>query len=198
MLLVSSGGCFKAMSAWAAIAGGNWIEPEYKLTDGPLLILVDDLNNQISEPGPVRKLHKTLSDIFLEYDVNKRVIPLDSWKELRQSDKDYDKLAVRQIGEKLGAEQILYLDVVRFTLYGEPGADIFKGQFTVRVKVLSTRQQRDVRLWPRQESGKRVVVSMPPEPNDGDRSASVVAKELSEKLGHEVAKLFYGHRELDD
>lgn len=194
---LTTAGCVQLAAVWANISGGDIVDPEYTLTRGPLLILIDDPDSLVTEPHAVRQLHDTISSIFLEYNVNRRVVPFQNRQTLQRSTKDYDRLSIREIGEKLGADQVLYLRVERFTLYEEPGAPLFKGEFAVRVKVLTTEGKREVRLWPREEGGKRVVATTPPTPSDGGKSAGDVAKELATNLGDVVSKLFYEHRELN-
>ena len=196
-LAMLSGGCIQMASAWAVMSGGETIEPEFKFTQGPLLIFIDDIDTLVTEPRSIRELHATLAENFLYFKINHRIIPFEEWQRLKQSDPDYDDLKIRQIGDKLGAEQILYMRVTRFALQSDPGSDVFHGEFAVNVKVLSTEQKRDIRLWPQQESGKKVTAGTKPEPTDGDRTSSDVARELSMKLGQEVAKLFYEHKSLD-
>ena len=191
-------GCVQMAALWANITGGDVVYPQYTLTKGPLLILIDDADSVVTEPHAVRQLHKTISDVFLEYRVNRRVVAFADLLALRRSAKDYDRLSIRQIGEKLGADQVLFIGIERFTLRAEPGAPLFKGEFSVRVKVASTERRGDVRLWPRQETGRRVAVTTDPIPSDGDESAADVATQLAEKLGDLIAKLFYEHRALDN
>jgi len=194
----ASSGCVQMAALWANMSGGDWIDPEHTLTKGPLLLLLDDPNeDQLSEPRVYEEVHRTISQNFLQFDVNKRVIPYEDWSRLRQSESKYAKLSAREIGEKLGAEQILYMRIVRFVLQPEPGAEIFQGEFTVNVKVLSTEGKRDIRLWPKDEGGRRVTVTTQTEAADGDRSAADVSQELAIKMGKEVAKIFYGHRSFD-
>jgi hypothetical protein len=195
--MVAMTGCVQLATTWATMSGGDWIDPEFQLTKGPLLILVDDRDSQISDPRAISEVHKTLSAIFLEFKVNTNVVPYAEWQRLQQSDRKYEKLSIRQIGEKLGAEQIVYLRVEKFTLQSEPGAPLFKGEFVVRVKVLSTDRKNEVRLWPDEESGKRISAETRPISSDGEKTSGDVARELAEKLAKEVAKLFYGHRELE-
>ena len=191
-------GCQQFAALWANMSGGDVVEPQFKLSKGPLLVLLDDPNeDQLSDLRVYQEVHRTISENFLHFDVNKRVIPFEDWARLRQSETKYGSLKTRQIGEKLGAEQILQMHIVRFVVQPEPGAAIFQGEFTVNVKVLSTEAKRDVRLWPNEDSGKRVSVTTPTEPADGDRTASDVSQELAIKLGKEVAKLFYEHRSFD-
>ena len=184
-------------AVWANITGGEVIDPQYTLTQGPLLLLLDDRDSVVTEPQAIRHLHKTVSDAFLEYRVNRRVVPFEDWRALQRSARNDDRLTIREIGEKLGADQILYIRVGRFTLRAEPGAPLFKGEFVARVKVLSTERDRDVRLWPRREAGHKVAVTTPPISSEGDKSAGDVARELAAKLADAVAKLFYEHRALD-
>jgi hypothetical protein len=196
-LLLPCSGCVQTAALWANITGGDVIEPLYTLTKGPLLILIDDRDIKVTEPHAIRQVHKIISDAFLEYRVNRRVVPLEDWRALRRSAKNYDRLTIREIGEKLGADQVLYISVDRFALRAEPGVPLFKGEFVVRVKVLSTQRKPDVRLWPRLDSGHRVAATTPSISSEGDKSAGDVARELAAKLGDAVAMLFYQHRALD-
>lgn len=188
-------GCVQMAAAVTNITGGDWIDAEFELTKEPLLILIDDRNGQITEPKAIREVHQTISENFLEFKVNQRVIPFQEWQNL-QSDRKYSQMTIRQVGEKLGAAQVLYIGVERFTLHSEVGAPVFKGEFVAKVKVITTERKKDVRLWPDDESGRRVSVSTQPTPADGDKSPGDIAGELGIKLGQEVAKLFYGRREF--
>ena len=60
------------------------------------------------------------------------------------------------------------------------GTTVFQGEFTVRIKVLSTNREKDVRVWPSEESGKRVSVTTPATPADSEKTASDVAMETME------------------
>ncbi|HVP09679.1 MAG TPA: hypothetical protein VMV94_00660 [Phycisphaerae bacterium] len=190
-------GCIQFASAWANITGGDVIEPEFKLTQGPLLVLIEDPRGDVTDPRAIRELHATISDIFLEFKVNNRIIPWEERERLERAEKDYAKLSIREIGEKLGAEQVLYIRVEKFTLQSEPGAPIFKGEFTTRVKVLGTMQEKDVRQWPHEPSGRRFSVSTPAISSEGDKSASDVAKELAIKMGQAITEVFYEHRSFE-
>jgi hypothetical protein len=196
-LLSLSAGCVQFASAWANLSGGDVVEPEYTLTKGSLLVLIDDPTNVVSEPRAVRELFATISDIFLEFKVNRQLISWEDRERLERSEKDYHRLSIRQIGEKLGAEQVLYIQIEKFSLHSEEGAPLLKGEFVTRVKVLSTKQDHDVRLWPREPSGRRITATTPPVSSEGDKTASDVAQELGIKMGQAISELFYEHRSLE-
>lgn len=189
-------GCIQMAALWTNMTGGDVIDPEYVLSKGPLLILIDDRNNLITQPTAMRKLHKGVADRFLEYRVNSRVVPFSEWQRLQQSDKGYDKMTIREIGATLGADQVLYIRVDRFTLHSEPGAPLFKGDFAIRVKVVSTARRSDVRIWPRERSGRRVSATTEAQSSEGGKSASQVTEELTKQLSLKIAELFYEHREF--
>jgi len=189
-------GCIQMAALWTNMTGGDVIEPEYVLSKGPLLILIDDRNNLITQPTALRKLHRGIADRFLEYRVNSRVVPFSEWQRLQQSAKGYDKMTIREIGAKLGADQVLYIRVDRFTLKSEPGAPLFKGEFSVRVKVLSTARRGDVRLWPRERNGHRVSATTEAQSSESGKSASQITEELTKELSRKIAEFFYEHREF--
>ncbi|MCA9254530.1 MAG: hypothetical protein KDA33_02785 [Phycisphaerales bacterium] len=188
-------GCQSLAGFWVGMQGGELIKPEFELTEGPLLILFDDRAGRIDRPQAMRQAHKVVSDLFAERSVNTRVIPFTEWQRFRQSADKYDRLTIREIGERLGAEQVIYVGVEKFATQSQEGAPIFQGVFEARVKVISTDRTRDVRMWPRDGAGHRVVVTTDPTPMDGDTGEGDVADELGAKMGEKVAKLFYEHRE---
>lgn len=196
--LVPCFGCHDMAVLWANMQGGDTIEAEFTLGKEPLLILVDDRRGLVTEPRAIRELHETIADNFIRFEVNNRVVPYREVQRFQQNEPKFDKMTTREIGEKLGADQVLYIGVDKFNLYSEPGAPIFKGLFTLRVKVLSTDRKADVRLWPRDKNGKLVETNTPPTPTDGDKTASDVASVLGIKAGQRVAGLFYKHKEFDD
>lgn len=199
VLMTLATGCNPTQMAtlWYHMTGGETIEAEFKLTDRKLAVVVDDPQGFVVVPVTFREFHDKFVDALRANGIESKVIPFDEWQQLRQRDPDYntDKMTRRLIGEKLGADQILFLNVTDFRLKREPAAPIYEGRFAVSVAVYSTERKRDVRLWPQQSEGKDVVVTTKPGPSDGDLSASDVARQLADQMADSVAKLFYAHKE---
>lgn len=188
-------GCQSLAGAIVGLQGGDIIEAHYELTDGPLLVMFDDRSARVERPEALRSAHSVISDLFSKYRVNSRVVPYSEMRRFQQQEDRYSRLTIREIGERLGAEEVLYVGVEKFTVQAQEGAPIFQGLFEARVKVISTERTNDVRKWPREGAGHRIAVETNPTPMDGDVSESAVATELGEKMGEKVAKLFYEHRE---
>lgn len=191
----SAAGCQSFAGLWVGMQGGDVIEAQYELTDGPLVILFDDRAARVERPEAIRKAHEVISKLFSQYRVNSRVVPYSEVQRFQQKADRYDRLTIREIGERLGAEEVLYVGVEKFTLQAQEGAPIFQGLFESRIKVISTDRTNDVRKWPREGVGFRVTVETNPTPIDGDVAETDVANELGEKMGTEIAGLFYQHRE---
>jgi len=200
VLLAALPACQQMAITWFHMTGGDTVEAKFKLTSGKLAVVVDDPQGLIVVPSTFRAFQQKLEEEFTSKGVKTKVVPFDQWDRLRRTDPDYNdttKTSRRLIGEKLGAEQVLFLDVTDFRLKREPSTPVFQGRFAVRVSVYSTERKRDVRLWPEQEGGEAVVVETQPRPSDGDEAASDVAHELAQKMAVDVAKLFYDHKEKD-
>jgi hypothetical protein len=198
-LLAAAPGCTKMAITWWHLTGGDTIEARFKLTEGKLAVVLDDPQGMIVIPSTFRVFQQKLNEELVSHGVKSKLVPFEQWDRLRTSDPEYQsmKLSRREIGEKLGADQVLYLDVTDFRLKRDPSTPIFQGRFAVRVSVYSTERKRDVRLWPEQEGGESVVVETQPQPADQDVTATDVARELADKMAVAVSKLFYDHKEKD-
>lgn len=193
--LVLVGACQQAAVTLYHLTGGDTIEAKYKLTENLLAAVLDDPQGLLVTPSVYRTLHERMEQEFTANGIKSRLVPFDQVQRMRQHDPAYDSLSIREIGEKLGADQVLYLKVTDFRLRREPGTPVYQGRFIVRVSVISTERKRDVRLWPQQEGGFEVAGETPPESSEGDKSADDVARELTADLCNRVAKLFYDHKE---
>ncbi len=193
-------GCQQMAITWYHLTGGDTVDAKYKLGEGKLAVVIDDPQGMIVIPSVYRTFQQKFEEDLRAAGVKTKIVPFDQWDRLRHSDPDYNdmkKMSRRAIGEKLGADQVLFLDVTDFRLKRDPSVPIFQGRFAVRVSVYSTERKRDVRLWPDQEGGEAVAVETKSRPSDGDETATDVAKELAEKMGSDVAKLFYDHKERE-
>lgn len=194
--VITGTGCIQFAALWTNLTGGDVISPEFTMTKKPLLILFDDRNEVVTHPRAIRRAYKEISDRFIEFVVNRRVVPFNDCQRLQQTDPKYDTMSIREIGERLGAEQVLYVRIYRFTVHAEAGAPLYKGEFMAKVKVLSTERTDEVLLWPRDPAGRRVSVTTPSTSMGGEKSSGDFADELGTRMGKAIAELFYEHREF--
>ncbi len=176
---------------------GKKVEAEFRLTDGPVLILLDDTTGAIDWPAARRYLVDELGQEFIKKKAAKKIIPPQTLMRLRQSRPNFEKCGCREIGELAGAEQVLWIEVRDFVVVEQFHDPTNAAYFAVTVKVINVleKQRRSrVRLWPTSPTGRRVAVSLTGSEAHLAKTRDAISKQLAEKLAGETAKLFYDHR----
>lgn len=191
-------GCQQLGGLWAVLSGGDEVPAEFKLTEGPIALLVDDPDSLAVAPEALRAMHDRVEQELTTREVNKRLVSFDETQRLQQSERRYDDLSIRQIGEKLGAEQVIYCRVQYWATRANPGDPQFEGQFRVAVKVIDTKHAADVKLWPTDGPPRVVSARTDPDLSDAADAEIDVARKLGQKLGRSVALLFAAHKPLDE
>ncbi len=179
------------------VGQGRMVPAEFTLTKGPLLIFIDDYHEQLTWPLASRYLFDELSQELLRQEAATKIIPLATLDSFRQSHTDFSKLSVREIGELVNAEQVLWIEVQDFLAEEQVFDATDAAYFHVTLKVLNpkeTKRRSRVRLWPVSPYGHLVTVSI-----SGARVAELetrtkISKELASQLAVEIAKRFYDYR----
>jgi hypothetical protein len=176
------------------------IKAEFCLTKGPILILVDDFEERADRPAIKRYLLDELGEGLVKHKAAKRIVPHSKLDHLRQSDPAFDKRGSREVGELVGAEQVLWIEV-RDVLAEEQFQDIISAAyFSASVKVINVLEKEKrtrVRLWPSSSEGHRVTASLPGDAVARLKTTDAICKELAKVLAIEITKLFCNHREDD-
>lgn len=186
-------GCGQLGAFIAVMKGGETLPPDFKLARGPLAIVLDDPNSLGVPTDAMRTFHDILAQEFQEQKINSQVVAFSELQKLRQNDQ-FDDLSIRQIGEKLGAEQVLYCKVTYWALKENAGDPHFKGKCTVGMKVNSTEPKRDVKLWPTDRDHVVVAAHTDPDLNTSTGAEAQVSRKLAEKLAAAVGSYFRDHK----
>ena len=173
------------------------VTAKFRLTEGPIMILVDDASQCVDWPMAARYLVEGLSQELIKHKAAGKIIPHQTVEHLRQSFPDFEKRGCREIGQHASAEQVIWIEVRDF-LAEEQIVDIgIAAYFTVTVKVINVLEEKSpsrVRLWPTTPKGYLVTVSMNGNDVARAKTKDAISKELAGRLAVDVAKLFYDHR----
>ena len=205
---------FCAVTAWCLLLAGctysggellyflgfgkpRMIEAVFRLSQGPVLVFVDDVNERMYSPKAGRVLFDGLSQELLRHEAAGRIIPLRTMEQLRQTIPDFDKRGCREIGELAGAEQVLWIEVRDF-LVEEQIFDASNAAYivvTVKViNVLESQKASRVRLWPTGPDGFLVTANMNGSEVVTTGSKDAIGQELTTRVAQHIAMLFYDHR----
>ncbi len=179
------------------------VQAEHKLTQGPLLILVDVTDSDTGGPrGTAENLiTEALIKHFTKHEVNQQIIPWRKLVELRRIETEYESVAADRLGKRLGAEQVLFLKVeyTRAQAAAEGIDELITGascKADVRVVNAKATQRNQVRLWPTGRPGTPGYIIETKIDVHEARAASTAedrARLLADRLADEVAKLFYDY-----
>lgn len=173
------------------------VDAEFTLTEGPLLVFIDDFNEQLTTPLAARYLFDELSQELLRQKAAKKIIPLATIDGIRQSRADFGKLSAREIGELAGAEQVLWVEVVDFLAEEQVFSASEAAYFRVVVRVLDpteNKRRSRVRLWPVSPAGQQVGTSLTGGRVTELKTPMEISRALAADLAVKIAKLFYQHQ----
>ncbi len=175
------------------------VEPQYKLSEEPVLVLVDDPGQVIDWPEAWNYLTDDLSQALVKHEAATHVVPRSTIENLRRTHLDFDKRGCREIGQLAGASQVLWVEVEDF-LAQEDIHDAGNAAYAIAsVKVIDVNgeQRSRVRVWPTSPTGHVVSVRLSGSDVARLRTKDAICKELSELLTDKISKLFYSY-EADD
>ena len=172
------------------------VEAEYVLGEGSILILVDDLHERLTWALARDSLAKELARELLEHQATQKIISPETVKRYRRTHANFDDLKCTQVGRLVGAEQVLWIEVVAFYAEEEVHDTTQAASISVTVRVINPRERTNrakVRLWPSAREGKPVSVQLNSNEVNRLKTKERIATELSRMLAKDIAKLFYKH-----
>ena len=171
------------------------VEAEYKLSDGPVLVLVDDLEERLTWPDARELLTEETTKLLIEHKATKKIISPETVARFRRGTPQFETRGAREIGRMVEADQVVWLEVKAFIAQEEMQDTSQAAILTVTVKVIdpNAEERSQVRLWPTVPEGRPVTTQL----NSSDvvrlKTLPNIGRELCEKTAKEVAKLFYKH-----
>jgi hypothetical protein len=181
---------------WMGVGHGQQVDAEFTLSEGPVLILVDDFEERLTWAPARDYIAEALAKQLREHQAAQKVISPETLKQCRRTRTDFDDLKCTQVGRLVGADQVLWLEVNDFLAEEEVHEATQAASVSVTVRVINPHEQKDrakVRLWPTDREGKLVSVKLSPNDVNRLKTKDAIAGELADKLAKEIAKLFYKH-----
>lgn len=167
--------------------------------DKKFLVFVDDLKyGSIHEPVK-KELTDQLNRMLVDNNVAGSTIPYDDLLDLIIVTPKFNRLAVNQVGQELGADVILYVRVDKFSVKDDDISPLWHGQLEATVRVVDARTADPdvVRMWPKDDpDGFRVEpVEIPPVTDSSPGFGDAMSRKLAGQMAERIAKFFYEHEE---
>lgn len=182
------------------LARAPMVDAKFRLTEDPILILIDDPALRIDWPPTHRYLFDELAQELLRHEAAKRIVPRQTVEHLRQTLPDFAQRGAREVGEITDAHQVMLITVLEFHAQELLMDTVNAARFAVTIKVLNVLEKENpmqVRLWPQSPEGHRVDVSMSGSEASIAKTKDGIAKELTKRMSERLARLFYDYRPGD-
>lgn len=196
MLTGCAGETFGGLLYHLFLPHSSKVAAEFKLADGPLLILVDDDWDQLTWPPARDLLIDEIGKHLRQAKAVKRVFPSQKVNALRRVDPKFNERSISELGKDLGAKQVLWLQVREFVATTNFDTVSEAARCTLRVKVFDphSKSKAEMRLWPASREGWYVTAKKSARDLTEYERNEDIARILITEAAEDIAKLFYDHR----
>ena len=170
------------------------VEARYELPAGDMLILVDSPVERTGLSGVAALLTSELRSEITAQRLAPKIIPNHELVSLQIGTPNYDQLDIAEIGRRLAAQRVLYVEVVQFTLGTVVDESVGRGVVRAMVKVFDV--QADKRVWPETKPlGYEVIVRTDFREPSGEQYRREFTEDLCKRTAEAIVKLFREHEE---
>jgi hypothetical protein len=157
--------------------------------DLPLLVLVENVHSGSQALPEADDLAKVMYDDLKENKVAPLVDPA-RLHDLRDADsKGFAKMTIAQIGQAVGARQVLYVHVRQLDLENPPGSEVVKARVAVDVKVVDVATARTA--WPDNGETEPFAHETRLERVTEQSTRSAISRQVLRESGEQLARWFY-------
>jgi len=192
-LAMSNASC--AAVAWfaAQFAPKQKVKAKFEPPRGKkMLVFVDDILSPVNYEPVKIELSRRLNGLLVAKRVAAQTVSYDRLADLMQATPDFNRLAVSEVGRKLGADIVLYVHIDRFSLRDTAADQLWRGRLQATVRMVDVEKGR---LWPKdREAGYMLKeVDTPRMGETADTSADELTKSLTTDMADQISKLFHEH-----
>lgn len=188
-LLTAAVGCQAVAAAAIVFQPPPKSEARYIPTTRPMVVFVDS-ERQAGNAGTIRDTMAALIVDELREHKAGDVLDVDRLYNLRLAKaKAFRTMKVDEVGKQVGAEQVLFVDLVNAEVIVNSGGQLIKGKAQAFVRVVDVPTGQT--LWPTNLNEGWPVSVESPYRSGNESSADSMKEEMVRAMSGAVAKLFY-------
>jgi hypothetical protein len=198
ILLMTLSGCGPSMGAWLYTLGmvpKQKSNAEFKIPEGPVMILVDDEQDLVDPPLARDALVTLLAQQLKDHKIADHITTNEEVTKLRKSEPNFEQRGARELGRLAGVHTVLWLSIKQFTVEKDLEIAVAPAQFAATLKVVNALAEKrdEVRLWPLDREGTLIAVKVAPQDLHTCKSKAEVHEKMADAMADKVAKLFYDY-----
>lgn len=195
---LAAGGCNIIGAVAYKVTPEQEIPPKYVLKkDAKTVVLVENYRTPDLAANDAELLARCLQDKLEEKKVTS-IIKSEKIFDLRNNKpKDFPKMSVPQIGQAVGADQVIYVDLQGGGISSMTGRNMYQGKAAVSVKVIDAKT--GAILFP-QDNADGLPLSYETNPRKGrdDDSFPQVRSDLFDGMAKTIGRVFYPWKASED
>lgn len=193
-----AGGCNYLLPASYLIEGPPKEPARYELPRRKTVVYVDDRANRMTRAALRTSVGEEVGTLLLQQALVPEVVSTrDSVAYARRVDTSDKQVSIRKIGEAVGAEQVVFIDIDEFRISADGATP--RAAAIVNVKVIDVGS--GARLWPDgTDEGERMVIRTREQSLELYNSSAgrrKVEDALAKQVAEDVSKLFYEHEKRE-
>jgi hypothetical protein len=189
-LAALAGGCQLPLAIAEKMFPNRTVQPLYELPEDKRVLVFPDDRTPIAYPPIKRQLAERANEVLREKGLVAGVIDYDRLMDLRSAEPRFNELSIGGVGQRLGADLVIYVVIDEFSLKDTPIQTLWRGRFSTRVKVIDV---EDGRVWPDSSAGHELRVTEPATENPSETFGAELAERLAVKMAAEVVGAFHEH-----
>lgn len=185
-----AGGCQLLGVVANSASSGSTIKARYvPIKTDSMLIVVEAYGLEMDSGAETQRLTMSLSKQIRD----NKIAPLvdqQRLERLKDADPDgYQKMTIAQIGQVLGARQILYVNATLCEIEKPIGGGQMRGKMRAAVKIVDSETANS--RWPLDGSSEPIEIDTPWSMDDGSKTESDLRREMSDQMSEAIGNLFH-------
>ncbi len=187
--LLALAGCQAAGAAAYVLSGPPAVSAQFVPAKEPTLVLIEDYSNPSLHQTEAEQMTRCVWQDLKAHEAAP-LVEMEKFQELNdKSGAKVRKMTIPQIGQAVGARQVIYVNIRRSSVQGNTGGTI-AGTMDLRVRVVDVRTGET--RWPGDaEEGYPVVVETPVVLQGDENTECSMRDQMVRSAGIQVAHLFY-------
>jgi hypothetical protein len=192
--IVAAGGCAVFEYVVAQFAPPKTVKAEYDPPKGKtVLVFVEDDGTLLSYEPIKEELTERVGKEIVAQGICAKTVPYQKLMGLVSQEPNFKRIWIGEVGQRLGADLVLYVVVNHFSLKETEVSSLWRGELKTTVKLVDSKTGL---LWPKDRTSgfPLSVIERPSSQSVSQAYALELTRALAEKMSVKVARLFYEHK----
>jgi hypothetical protein len=188
-ILIATAGCALTGAVAYKVTQGDKIPAKYVPEAEPMVVVAENWRNPDGSSTDAEQLARFIWADLRDHNVAQQIDPTEVM-DLKSRTSNFHSMTVAQIGKRVGAQQVLYINITDIAVEGAVGADSRRAKCTARVKIIDAETGKV--LWPSDlAQGYPVATQTSMVQIKSQEDEVALHQTLQEQTAVKIARLFY-------